>query len=376
MDRRILFIVGGSFVYGTEVNMLHYMTGLRDKGWAIHCIVNGWNDGDFISRLQQENISFSVAYLGFFYIRKPLWTLDTLWHLPGAWIQCYRILRDFQPRIIFHVTPRTIFTLYPLLRHFKTCLRAQEVLPNSFINRILFRIASRRALRILAVSQAVKHSLLDLGVVEEKIRVVYNGLTLPSSDVPVRNRKFGNPIRMGVIGRISPLKGQAVVIEAMRRLALENIHFCCTFAGTGEDSYLCELRNLVAKYGLNDRVQWLGYVKDPVPIYADLDFLIVPSFTEAFGIVALEGGLCGLPVVASRIEGLTEVIQDNVTGLLFNPGDPGDLVMKIKSLVADLDLRQRIAQAGYVHVRSEFSQEKMIANTHQQLEALLTLQTT
>ena len=370
MDKRILFVVGGSFVYGTEVNMLHCMAGLRDKGWQVHCVVNGWNDGDFVSRLEQEHIPYSVLYLGFFYIRKPLWTLDTLRRLPGALIGFSRILKTFRPHIVFHVTPRTIMTLYPLLREVRTCLRAQEVHPISMMNRILFQTAGRRASKILAVSQSVKRNLVNLGIAEDKIYVVHNGLTF-SKRACWNRSDSSDVIRIGVVGRISPLKGQKLVIEAMRLLALEQFELTCIFAGSGEESYVRELKDLAKAYGLDGKIQWRGYIKDPIVVYEDLDILVIPSLTEAFGMVALEGALCGLPVVASRIDGLAEIIENDSTGILFNAGDSGDLAGKIKVLAMNPDLRARLARAGNEHARLHFSQEKMVENTDRELMLLL-----
>lgn len=370
MERRILFVVGGSFVYGTEVNMLHYMTGLRERGWRIHCVVNGWNDGDFIARLNEESIEYSILHLGFIYLRKPLWTFDMLIHLPGAWIRFSRILKTFQPQIIFHVTPRTIVTLYPFLGRATNCLRAQEVFGHSAMNRLLLSIANRRASKILAVSRSVKNSVVKLGVPEKKVHIVYNGLTFSGYHTDESRSQSINGLTLGVVGRMSPAKGQAVVIEALRQLPPE-LKFQCLFVGNGDREYVAKLKDLTVTYGIENKVEWIGYVKDPVPFYDRLDILIIPSFTEAFGIVALEGALRSVAVVASRIEGLEEVIKDNVTGLLFAPGNAADLVDKITTLASDPDLRRRIAKTGYEYVRSHFSQDTMIQNTDFELAQLL-----
>jgi len=103
---RILFLVGATRVFGAEIAMLTVMRGLKKRGYEVHCITSRWSDGDFESRLKEEGIPFTSLKLGFLYLRKPLWTLDTLIHYPGALLGFYRVKRRFRPDFVYHLSPR------------------------------------------------------------------------------------------------------------------------------------------------------------------------------------------------------------------------------------------------------------------------------
>ena len=92
---KYLFFAGGSYISGLEIVTLHLIRKLKEQGNEVKCIVNGWNDGMFIKELKKMGVSSEEVKLGWLYWRKPLWTADTLVHLPGAPHRAAAALADF-----------------------------------------------------------------------------------------------------------------------------------------------------------------------------------------------------------------------------------------------------------------------------------------
>ena len=114
------------------------------------------------------------------------------------------------------------------------------------------------------------------------------------------------------------------------------------------------LQEKVRAYGLWEKVRFAGYQKSPERWFQGADILVVPSLEEGFGRAAAEGGACGLPVIASRVGGLSEVVSDGETGLLVEPNDPDGLALAIDKLAVDTSLSKAMGQAARERVRRTF----------------------
>jgi glycosyltransferase involved in cell wall biosynthesis len=111
------------------------------------------------------------------------------------------------------------------------------------------------------------------------------------------------------------------------------------------------LRRLIGDLGVTDRVIFTGFVADPalVYFYNAAQALVLPSFGEGFGLPAVEAMACGIPVVASRIGALTEVVGE--AGLFFDPRAPEELTERLRELLEDEPLRARLGRTGLVQAR-------------------------
>jgi D-inositol-3-phosphate glycosyltransferase len=143
------------------------------------------------------------------------------------------------------------------------------------------------------------------------------------------------------VGRIQPLKGLTVAIEALAHLSERHPDAVLVAvggpSGTEGDAELAAARALIARHGLADRVRFVP----PQPhhllstYYRAADVCIVPSRSESFGLVALEAAACGTPVVAAAVGGLLTLVQDGVTGLLVDTRDPADHAAAVAELLDD-----------------------------------------
>jgi N-acetyl-alpha-D-glucosaminyl L-malate synthase BshA len=129
----------------------------------------------------------------------------------------------------------------------------------------------------------------------------------------------------------------------------------------GEGPMQCSMLSLAAELGIRDRVRFFGIRHVLGPLLANADLFLLPSRQESFGLAALEAMACGVPVVASRVGGLPEVIEDGVSGMLFDVGDIGQAVDKAAQLLTDAAFRERVRQAGLETATRRFCQDQIIA---------------
>lgn len=174
-------------------------------------------------------------------------------------------------------------------------------------------------------------------------------------------------LRVGMLGRIAPWKGQHVFIEAFARAFPVKVPSAAvaaraTIVGSplfGEEPYEEQLKELVASHGLEDRLDFAGFVDDVPGCLAGLDVLVHASvIPEPFGQVVVQGMAAGLPVLAARAGGPAELIDDGVTGLLYTPGDAAALADGLRKLAGDPKLRRQLGEAARERT-AEFTAEAL-----------------
>lgn len=160
----------------------------------------------------------------------------------------------------------------------------------------------------------------------------------------------GAPLRVGMVGRLAPLKGQHVFLEAFAQAFPEGTGRA-TIVGAalfGESrDYEEQLRSQVVRLGLQGRVEMTGFREDIAAELGRLDVLVQASvIAEGFGLVVVEGMASGLAVVAPRAGGPAEIVTDGHDGLLYPPGDVEALAFALRRLAVDGSLRERLGEAA------------------------------
>lgn len=172
---------------------------------------------------------------------------------------------------------------------------------------------------------------------------------VPAISVPVVQRAADRPLVVGCIGRLSPWKGQDVLLRAVAQaFPAEDVQVRVVGAALfGEHEYETSLRQLVTDLGLDERVVLTGFVDDVPAELARMDVLVhCSTVPEPFGQVVVQGMAAGLPVVAADAGGPAEIIEDGRTGLLTPPGDVAALAAALRRLAADADLCRRLGEGG------------------------------
>jgi len=200
----------------------------------------------------------------------------------------------------------------------------------------------RRATRIATVSNAVARNMRAY-VAATPVTAIYDCIDVPPPD-PSRVREIRQDLRADfVVGNVAELddetKGQRTIIEAARRLQHESpeILFILIGRGRDEESLRAEAEDL-------PNVRFIGWSDQLSDYYAAMDMFVFPSRYEALGSAALEAMSFGLPVVASAVGGLPEIVTPGVNGFLVDSGDPARLAARISQLATDTILRDRLGR--------------------------------
>jgi glycosyltransferase involved in cell wall biosynthesis len=191
----------------------------------------------------------------------------------------------------------------------------------------------------------------------DKLRVVHCGVDL-SLFHPDDERSGGHSLEVLTVGRTVPVKGQALLVEAVAALARRGLEIRLTIVGDGPE--LPALRAQAERLDVSDQVTFAGAVgQDEIrSYYAEADVFALPSFAEGIPVVLTEAMAMGLPVVASRITGIPELVEEGVSGVLVVPGRADQLTDALAHLVSEPpDRRRAMGRAGQEKVAREFDLE-------------------
>jgi len=210
--------------------------------------------------------------------------------------------------------------------------------------------------------------LKALGVPQDKLRVIPHGV-----DVALFNSKDAklsrDTVRIVWFGRINRSKGVIVLLRALSILRNDFRNLELLIAGKGDAQYYRELIDYKTAAKLEE-AKFVGFVDDLPSFLRQADIFVLPSLMETFGIVNLEAMASGLPVVASSVGGVPEVVADNETGFLVPPGDPAKLAEKLGNLVGDDQLRRKMGSKGRRRVEEFFSLDRvfeLVLNMYREL---------
>lgn len=221
--------------------------------------------------------------------------------------------------------------------------------------------------RVLTVSEGVRQYLISAGVPAQQIVAVPTGIDLKRFD-PARadlvdmRAHFGIPREAFVIGIIAVLrraKGHRFLLQALKILAPEFPRMQLLIAGTGPQER--NIRTLIKELGLEERVRMLGHVDDIPSLLTALDVFVLPAQEEALGTALVEATAMGVPVIATRIGGIPEVLGE--AGLLFASEDVDALVAHLRTLMASPDLAVRMREQGKARARELYDENLMVRRT-------------
>jgi len=208
---------------------------------------------------------------------------------------------------------------------------------------------------VIAISEGTADALADwMPDISGRIRVVHNGVPLRHGAVTLR-RPNDRP-RVVSLGNLRHAKNYGVALEAVA--LLRDLDFQYDIAGEGVDRPMLEAK--INALGLSHKVRLLGYVNDPDELLRTADVFFMPSIIEGFGLAAVEAMNASLPIVASAIPGLGEVIGDTSCGRLVDPRSPADMAAGLRAvLTTDVGGREAMGRAAFARAQA-FDENVMI----------------
>ena len=215
-----------------------------------------------------------------------------------------------------------------------------------------------------------------VGFRAEKCTVIYNGIDVKRVErqgtAKVARESMGLPtngLLIASVGMLHRYKGFAFLIQALPAVLQKFPETQIAIAGTGPQEM--ELRRMAARAGVSASIHWLGFCGNVRTLLEAADIYVQPSLVEACPMALLEAGAMGLPVAASAVGGVPEVILDGETGLLVPRMEPPPLANALQILLANPEMRMAMGAAGRIRVYQNFTRERMVAETLAVYERML-----
>jgi len=238
-------------------------------------------------------------------------------------------------------------------------------------------LLARMTDRLVAVSQGTRDYLIQVErVPPAKIEVVPNAIPWPRPVPPPQaeavRRDLGAEGRfpfLGTVARLTPQKGLSYLLQALTRLRARFPNLYCVIVGEGE--LRAELESLARRLGLENHVRFCGLRRDVPAILQNLDLFVLPSLFEGLPVALLEAMAAGRPVVATRVAGSSEVIEDGVNGRLVPPADAVALAEAMAALLNDRERAEALARRGQERVRQRYAIDRVARAYERIYEELL-----
>lgn len=224
--------------------------------------------------------------------------------------------------------------------------------------------------RVICVSRVIRdHIVANLGAPPLNTCVVYNGIDLSKVERSLAEAKAPETLKaelglpadaqlVGLIGRLTATKGVRFFIESFAKLRKNHPGVCGVVVGEGPMRR--ELQEQARALGVGDAVAFPGVRTDIVNFLNALDVFVVSSLSEGFPMGCLEALSCRVPIVATCVGGVPEMLTDGETALLVEPRDSSAMADRIGELLRKPELREKLIDAGFRNVRERFSRERMI----------------
>ena len=374
---KILFLDQSGKPGGAELCLIDIAKPYRDN-----CLVGLFADGPFRHLLEQQHIPVQVLATESIQVRKEsslVQGLGSVKSLVPLIAQVVQKAREYD--LIYANTQKALvvgalasfLSRRPLVYHLHDILSLDHFSRTN--RRIAVTLANTRASLVIANSKASQAAFVEAGGRLELTEVVYNGFepeffrsNEDNSHQLKKQLGLDGRFLVGHFSRLSPWKGQHVLLEALGRCPEDVTAIFVGDALFGEQDYVQHLRDRVAELGLKKRVQFLGFRSDIVQLMSACDLVAHTSIApEPFGRVIVEAMLCGRPVVAAEAGGAIELVEPGITGFLVPPEEPQQLAEIITSCRNQPEKTLAIAH----HAQNQASQRFHLQTINQQIAQLL-----
>jgi glycosyltransferase involved in cell wall biosynthesis len=295
-------------------------------------------------------------------------------YIPTAFYRLYRLLRkekyDILNTWLFHASVMSVFAAK--FTKISCLIESRQYSDfmykyNLKVKQILDKIASHGVDHIIACSDAAKETLTNYEKVDtRKITVIYNGTSIDkfrSYNIEQRrqireNLKIEDKIVLSYTAHLRPEKGHKYLLEAISEIKDQYTNVVLLLMGDGV--LRSDLDALTRQLNIEDKVRFLGYRKDIPELLSAADIYVHTSVVEGFGIAIIEAMAIGLPVVATNVGGIPEIITNGENGILVPPENPQALAKAIVDLIEHPEKRKILVEKGKQHVKANFTYQIMV----------------
>lgn len=336
-----------------------------DRGWKVVTVFA--EDGPYVDRYRESGIEVCVIRQHGWLVRRRLQAaIRNMCLNLQATFRIIRLLRRTKADVVYVNSMATVPpAVAGLLARVPVCWHIREQFDEDggemHVPWILGRrgvqwIVKRLAARVVTVSQLVMDQTIG-GCSAVQGRVVQNGV--PDSFFRAPSEEIDREeLLIGVPGTLRPMKGQAFLLNAVAPVLKEHPQVSLAMTGKADVDYQSCLDSVIDKYQLNGQVKFVGQTADMPGFLADCDIAVVPSRADPLPRTVMESMAGGLPLVATRVGGIPEMVDDDVNGLIVDYGDERAMADRLRALIADSALRMRLGTAAYEKARRQFTCRK------------------
>ncbi len=229
----------------------------------------------------------------------------------------------------------------------------------SRFNAVIERVSLAGAKRVIAVSETSREYMSREGLAAERLAVVPNGIAASATPRDLNQPSQG--FTLGIVGLLRPRKGLEVLLQALALLRKQGHDVTLRAVGTFETpEYEAEVQQLVNELGLQDAVNWRGFQRNVEAELAAMDLFVFPSIlAEGMPMVVLEAMAAGVPIVASRVDGVTDVLREGEDALYVTPGDAAELANAVSGIVTGQTNATTLSQSAQARQAEQFSDVSM-----------------
>ncbi len=378
MRRTILYIITQSELGGAQRYVFDLVNSLKDEFKVLVAFGEQGGKGELAKRLEEINVDYYVVpYL----VRKISLISDI-----AAFFNLLKLINKIKPDVV-HLNSSKVSILGSLAAFLIKKIKKKNLLivytahgwvfnePLSFIKKVFYEYIEKFTAyfkdKIICVSEFDYQVALNKNIIpQNKLVVIYNSIPelsfYPKEKARLElasliKKDLDNKLVIGSIGNLYPNKGFKYLIKAAKKIVKYNPDTIFVIIGDGIQRKFLE--DIITKNGLLDNVFLVGRIKSAWKLLKGFDVYVCSSLKEGLSYTILEAMQAARPIVATNVGGNAELIRDNVSGFLVKTKDYNSLSEKIKILIDDPSLREKVGEKAKNNVQQHFSFKKMIQKT-------------
>ena len=363
--KRVLYLITKTNFGGAQRYVHDLALEAHAAGYQV--LVGGGGDGELLKRLGTCGIeTVSIQSLG-----RDVHLLDEI----KAFFEIWSLIRRFRPDVVhLNSSKAGIAALAARLSGVRTLLftvhgwawNEDRPLYQKILIAVMYFFTCVLCHKIIAVSHAAAKQARFLPIRKKNLVVIHNGVGVPHLLSRSEARKAllpesTNTFWVGVIAELHPIKGLPTLIEAYEHFAPDFPRSELVLLGEGQER--SRLERQIRLEGVSGTTHLLGHVENAASYLAAFDVFVLPSRSEGLPYVLLEAGIAGVPVIATQVGGIPEIIEDGMTGILVPYGDRNALTEALESLGRNEALRTDLGARLKLKIGTDFSLERMCRET-------------